>query len=239
MALLLVASACWILASLAYGFIDEPAESDGDSDNPGQSMSERLAMLRKDSDLRRFVLVRALFVSSALVAPYYILLNGGDSSNVRVLGALLLASGLAKLLSSVVWGRWSDRSSRTTMMISGSLVSLLGALTTAAYLLSPDLLKTTWLIPLIYFGLEIAHQGVRLSRKTYIVDLTSNKNRVEYVALSNSLIGALLLVTGVLLGLLATFLEPIWLVATLSLLSLAGVALGKELREVQALKSPV
>ena len=189
-------------------------------------------MLRKDPDLRRFVLVRALFVSSALVAPYYILLGGEDSSNVRTLGALLLASGLAQLLSSVVWGRWSDRSSRTTMMISGSLVFLLGAMTTVIHLFLPDLLKTGWLIPLLYFGLEIAHQGVRVARKTYIVDMTSDKNRVEYVALSNSVIGALLLAAGVLLGLLATFLEPIWLVATLSLLSLAGVALGKGLREV-------
>jgi MFS family permease len=149
-----------------------------------------------------------------------------------VLGALLLASGLAKLFSSVVWGRWSDRSSRKTMMISGTLVFLLGAGTTLTHLLSSDLLNTSWLIPLIYFGLEIAHQGVRVARKTYIVDLTSNQNRVEYVALCNSLIGTLLLVTGVLLGLLATFLEPIWLVATLSLLSLTGVALGKSLREV-------
>ncbi len=117
-------------------------------------------------------------------------------------------------------------------MISGSLVFLLGAVTTVTYLSSSELLKTSWLIPLIYFGLEIAHQGVRGARKTYIVDLTSDRNRVEYVALSNSLIGALLLVTGVLLGLLATFLAPTWLIATLSLLSLAGVALGKGLREV-------
>lgn len=230
--LLMIASACWLLASLAYGFIDEPADTDSDAKDARQSMSERIAILRQDGDLRRFVLVRALFVSSALVAPYYILLSGEDSSNVRVLGALLLASGLAKLFSAVIWGRWSDRSSRTTMMISGSLVFSLGAVTTLVYLLSPGLLNTSWLIPLIYFGLEIAHQGVRVARKTYIVDLTSDQNRVEYVALSNSLIGALLLATGVLLGLLATFLDPIWLVATLSLLSLAGVALGTGLREV-------
>ena len=230
--LLLIASACWLLASLAYGFVSEPEDSDQNDGNARQTTSARITMLRKDPDLRRFVLVRALFISSALVAPYYILLGDKDSSNVRILGALLLASGLAQLLSSVVWGRWSDRSSRTTMIISGSLVFLLGAVTTVIHLLSPDLLKTSWLIPLLYFGLEIAHQGVRVARKTYIVDMTSDRNRVEYVALSNSVIGALLLAAGVLLGLLATVLEPIWLVATLSLLSLAGVALGRGLREV-------
>ncbi len=230
--LLLIASACWLLASLAYGFVNEPEDSQRGHDKADQSLSDRIMMLRKDRDLRRFVLVRALFVSSALVAPYYILLGGEDSSKVRVLGALLLASGLAQLLSSVVWGRWSDRSSRTTMIISGLLVFLLGAVTTIIHLLASDLLQTSWLIPLIYFGLEVAHQGVRVARKTYLVDMTSDKNRVEYVALSNSVIGALLLIAGVLLGLLATFLDPIWLVATLSLLSLAGVALGKGLHEV-------
>lgn len=230
--LLLIACACWLLASLVYGFIDEPASDSDDDKTRSTSLKQRLSLLHEDSDLAKFITVRALYISSALVAPYYILLSGNDESGIRVLGGLLLAGGLANLLSSVVWGRLSDRSSRRTMILSGFLVFLLGTLTLGIYLVEPDLLHSSWLVPLIFFGLQISHQGVRVARKTYIVDMANDETRVDYVALSNSIIGALLLATGILLGVLSTFFEPIWLIVILSLMSLAGALLGRGLREL-------
>jgi hypothetical protein len=72
---------------------------------------------------------------------------------------------------------------------------------------------------------------VRVARKTYIVDLANDDNRVDYVALSNSIIGALLLASGILLGIAATYLDAIWLVVGLSLVSLLGVLLATGMRE--------
>lgn len=230
--LLLTASACWGAAMLVYGFIPESPEQSPTDEQQRRTLREHIDLLRTNTDLRKFVLVRALFMSSALIAPYYILLSGKDSSTIRVLAALLLASGLAKLLSSVVWGRWSDRSSRSTLMVSGLMVFVLGATTVAVHQINPQLTGTLWLIPILYFGLEIAHQGVRVARKTYIVNLASDETRVAFVAISNSLTGMLLLLAGLVLGVLTTFLPPIWLIGGLSLMCLAGVLLGSTLRDV-------
>lgn len=112
------------------------------------------------------------------------------------------------------------------------MVFVLGATTVAVHQINPQLTGTLWLIPILYFGLEIAHQGVRVARKTYIVNLASDETRVAFVAISNSLTGMLLLLAGLVLGVLTTFLPPIWLIGGLSLMCLAGVLLGSTLRDV-------
>jgi len=43
---------------------------------------------------------------------------------VRVLGAFILLEGLAGLLSSPVWGRWADRSSRQVFAAASALAAL-------------------------------------------------------------------------------------------------------------------
>ena len=60
----------------------------------------------------------------------------------------------------------------------------------------PGLAGTIWLYPLIFFVLMVAHSGVRLGRKTYVVDLASGNRRTDYVAVSNSVIGVVLLLLG-------------------------------------------
>jgi hypothetical protein len=58
--------------------------------------------------------------------------------------------------------------------------------------------------------MSLTHNGVRLGRKTYIVDLAddqeqSHQKRTEYVAVSNTIIGILLLFFGVLSAFIAQF----------------------------------
>ena len=53
-----------------------------------------------------------------------------------------------------------------------------------------------WIYPLSFFILGIAHGGVRLGRKTYIVDMAKGNQRTDYVSVSNTIIGLILLVTG-------------------------------------------
>ena len=76
----------------------------------------------------------------------------------------------------------------------------------------------SWFYPLAFFGLGLAHAGVRLGRKTYMVDMAEGNRRTDYVAVSNSVIGALLLVSGVIGGVAAGLVGSV-----LSLLTLPGV----------------
>src|SRR5690606_19648722 len=52
-------------------------------------------------------------------------------------------------------------------------------------------------LPILLFSLTIAHQGVRLGRSVHVVDMADLGNRATYTALSNSVVGLLLLVGGV------------------------------------------
>jgi hypothetical protein len=96
----------------------------------------------------------------------------------------------------------------------------------------PELSSVSWFFPAFFFGLGVAHAGVRAGRKTYLVDLAGGVKRTDYVALSNTLIGLLLLVAGGLTS-LASFLEPEELILALSLFGLGGAGMAFTLPEVE------
>ena len=47
----------------------------------------------------------------------------------------------------------------------------------------------------------VLHDGVRLGRKTYLVDLGGKDKRTDYIAVSNTLIGVVLLLAGAIASL--------------------------------------
>lgn len=59
--------------------------------------------------------------------------------------------------------------------------------------------------PLFIFALGVAHSGVRVGRKTYIVNMAKGNRRTDYVAVANTLIGVLILFVGMLTGVAALF----------------------------------
>ena len=61
-----------------------------------------------------------------------------------------------------------------------------------------------WCYPLLFIGLHIAHAGIRLGRKTYILDIATGNASTDYVAVSNSIIGLCLLLTGLITAALAS-----------------------------------
>ena len=84
----------------------------------------------------------------------------------------------------------------------------------------------------VLFVLGIAHAGVRIGRKTHVVDLASGDRKAEYVALSNTIIGVLLLVAGALISaLLGVGLELG--VGVLSVMALMGAAMALTMKHVQ------
>lgn len=231
-AVLLTAAALWIVASGIYGSIsEEPGATEGGK-NGLQEALDRLSLLRTDAPFRHFVLVRALLVSTALAAPFYVSLareHGGGGGDILAL--FILGSGLASAISSIFWGRYSDRSSRSVLVVSAAVASGLGL---SVFLLDVAGLvqRFTWIAPLGYFLLAVAHSGVRIARKTYILDMASGLRRTDYVAVSNTIIGAVLLASS-LLGFLAPVVGSGGMLLILSLMGFAGVAGGRGLPETQ------
>lgn len=81
---------------------------------------------------------------------------------------------------------------------------------------------STWPYALVYGLLVIVHSGIRLGRKTYVVDMAGADDRALYVALSNTITGVLMLAVGAFIGGLAQWLGtgPLMLV----LAATAGLA---------------
>ena len=144
---------------------------------------------------------RGGFLTATALAPPWIVVLASDNDALQGLGTLVLASALAALLSSYVWGRLADRSSRMVLVLTGicGAVSMIFALAFAAL----GLTGTLWAMPLALFGLMVAHQGVRLGRSTYIVDMAApGAPRDLYRDLQIPLSGVILLASG-LFGALA------------------------------------
>jgi MFS family permease len=162
-----------------------------------------------------------------------LLLQRGVGAGLLDLGLLVLASGIAGGLSAAVWGRLADRSSRRVMMTAGGLAAVTVSIVGIAALAAPGQLTTPVLIPAAIFLVVLAHAGMRIGRKTYIVDLAGSDRRAGYVALSNTLIGLVLLLSS-LVGNDAEWASAGSALLLLAALAALGVLLANGLPEVQA-----
>lgn len=148
-----------------------------------------------------------------------------------MLGVFLLASSLASSLSASFWGWAADTSSRRVMIRGAAMssgVCLLVA--TVALITGPDI-GSVWFYPIAFFALSIAHAGVRLGRKTYLVDMAGGNKRTDYTAVSNTVIGFLLLTTGGLTA-LVSMVSEVAVILVLGLMGLAGMFSAVRLKEV-------
>ena len=95
------------------------------------------------------------------------------------------------------------------------------------------LLNMPFLLPVLLFGLMIAYQGVRLGRSTHLVDMADKDTRAAYTALSNTIIGAVLLLGGVF-GLIASLAGSVTVIGLFAVMSAAAALLAIKLEEVQS-----
>jgi hypothetical protein len=231
--LLLFAAGLWLAAAAVYAFIaEEPGETGGGGNALAHALG-KLRLLRDDPPFRRFVVARSLLLCSALTAPYYVLLAREHApGGLQLLGVFILAAGVASMISAPVWGRLADWSSRRVMILGALITGSLGVVAFAAETLAPGLAGQAWFYPLAFLVLSVAHAGVRLGRKTYVVDLAGGSRRTDYVAVSNSVIGVVLLVLGGM-GAVAQVVSVPAVVLVLSVFGLAGAWVSRGLPEVE------
>ncbi len=230
---LMVAGGLWLLAAAAFTTL---AEKPGATKGGGNALTVALAqfgLLKTDPQLRRFILTRALLIATALSPPFLLALAGrSGGAELGELGLFVIASSLAAVFSTYFWGRLSDVSSRRVLCYAGLVASVPLLLAAGVGLLGPDLLGLPMLLPVLLFVLMIAHQGFRLGRATHVVDMADEDTRAAYTALSNTLIGVLLL-AGSAFGAIAQVYGEAVLLAIFAIMCLAASASALRLEEVQ------
>ena len=230
---LLLAGGLWMTGAALFTTLqEEPGATEGGG-NPIQSFRDNFTLLADDTQLRRFILTRGLLISTALAPPFMVALGTNTEAGQMFggLGLLVIASAGAGLLSSYVWGRLADRSSRKVLILTAAAATL--ALLATLGLNAAGVLQDVWALPLVLFVLMIAYQGVRLGRSTHLIDMASQENRAAYTALSNTIIGTLLILGGGF-SVVAELAGEAAVIGLLALMSVLAIPVAFGLEEVQA-----
>ncbi|MEQ8953795.1 MAG: MFS transporter, partial [Gammaproteobacteria bacterium] len=115
---LFCAGILWLTASLLFTRLTEEEGATEGGGDPFSLAVKNISCLLTDRQLGLFIFTRALLIATALAPPFMVALSVDNSAgDPGELGLLLLASSLASLGSSYVWGRLADRSSRWVLIL--------------------------------------------------------------------------------------------------------------------------
>jgi hypothetical protein len=152
-----------------------------------------------------FVLVRACFVHTALIAPFYIVwsTNSIAQNGFITLSSFIVAQASATMLSAYIWGTLSDINAKLTMQL-GAMLVLIVAITLVIInqfgLL--NVLHPLYFV-LFYFLICVGHEGARSGRKVYALDIKKGADRTDFIGKANTAIGIAIILLGVFYSVLS------------------------------------
>lgn len=225
LALLGVAAALWFGAALLFAAITEPAGEPVDQRSPLEEARAGLRAFSSFGGLRLFAAARGLLLAVELAVPFLVVFTRDQLTDANVLATVVIAIGLANLLSNYAWGRIADRiSTRLTMIAAGVLGSAAigGVLVLSAL---ADSGTTILAFAPVFFFATAAESGIRVGRKAWVVNAAPEQERPLWVAATNTFAGVITLGFAAL-GLLAQLAGVDAVIYTLLGLSLAGVAMA-------------
>lgn len=238
--LLTAGAVLWVLSAAVYARVCEPAgEGRNRGAGPDESstswFAEAARLFRDDPTFRKFISVRGLLLVSSLSPPFIVTMSVDSGTGALAgLGGFILASGMASLIGGRIFGRMADRSSRLLMAgaaTAASVVAVALVLVVALPGFDGSTIAGAAVFVGGYFLLTLLHSGVRVGRKTYVVDVAEGDLRTAYVAVGNTSMGVILLVVGGISSALAV-LGVQWALVFLAVLGLIGAASAVSMPEV-------
>lgn len=228
--------ALWVAVAIVYAGIREPVGEPLEAPAKGENwFTQMVKLLTQDRPFRNFVIARSLLLVSALSPPFIVTLaaqSGHDT--LSGLGGYIVASGVAALIGGRIFGRMADKNSSRLMSV-GSAVASLTIIAVVLIIQLPGFTgDSPWfgaLFVAAYFALTLIHTGVRVGRKTYVIDMAEGDTRTTYVAVSNSAMGLILLIVGGITSALAAW-GISWALLFLAALGLLGTFVSSRLPKV-------
>jgi len=232
-AFLVIAAGLWFSAAALFSTLPEEAGATQGGGNAWIVARDQFSLLYEDPQLARFIATRGLLTGTALAPPFLLAVAGSSSGqNIDSLGPFVFASALSGVFSTYFWGRLADRSSRRVLALSGLIAAVVFAGVAAADAVAEELTRQPYAMAAALFVLMIAYNGVRLGRSTHIVDMASADRRAAYTALSNTIVGVLLVFGGVF-GVVADAFGTMTVIAIFAAMSITAAGLALSLDEVQ------
>lgn len=195
--LLAIGAATWFMAAAVFRTIAEPVPENTDQQGMNTSWwKDTWQLYTQDARFRSFVNVRALLLVSALSTSFIVVLSQSVGSQaLSGLGGFVLASGLASLVGGRVSGILSDKSSRLVMSWAAGCAAIILLAIVACAAWAPASISA-WALPIGFFLVNLAHAGIRVARKTYVVDMAGEDKHTRYVGAANTMMGVILLIVG-------------------------------------------
>jgi hypothetical protein len=193
---LLVAAGLWLVAGTVFFQVAEEAGATQGGAAGFRVAVANLKLLRTDRQLLRFVITRSLLTVTAVAPPYVLALASAERGGLGTLGPFVIASAVATMLGGRVWGRLSDVSSRRVLVGAATVSTALFLLAVGVATLEPSIGRNGWIAAGLLFLIVLAYQGVRLGRSTHLVDMADADDRARYTAVSNTVVGVVILATG-------------------------------------------
>ena len=221
----------WVFSAFLFALIVEERGATEGGRSPVNEIKNAWKFWKEDSNLRRFIFTRGLLMAIPLAQPFFVVLGKEElGSEVNNLGVMVIAAGIANIISSPFWGRFADQSSRK-LMVWVSVLGMVNISLMALFPFWPESLQNIYTFAVLFLVQVMAHGGARLSRKTYLVDFAPEKERPLYVSLSNTMIGIFTLIAAGLGSLSSFFGIQAMLFVFVGLLGL-GLFLALKLKEV-------
>lgn len=223
---LLIAAMLWLIGAAIYSLVKEPLPDDADAKpQVVTDLKSRLSLVLDDPLFRNFIICRCLLLGSALASPLLVVLGQKHGGSLITLVGFVLASGLASGISSFLWGKLADRSGSLAMAIGGLITVFFGLAGIAIELWAKGLSDSVWCWPVLFLLFNLGYAGVRVGRKTWVVDAADGDRRTDYVSASNTLIALFIIVMGLATSALYGF-SPLIPLGVYSLLSIGGCGIA-------------
>lgn len=170
--------------------------------SPRAQIIRAARVVRTDRNYRRYLWVRVLLVVAGMAPPFYaVYVQQRLGGPLAMVGVYLAVYTTCNLLSHVVFGRFSARlGNRRTLVVStwAGLAMTVGVLA-LAFLAGPLRLSGTaaswWLIP-IFMLYGVRELGIGVASHSLLLNIAPPEARTLYVGFTNTLMGLVLLVTG-------------------------------------------
>jgi Na+/melibiose symporter-like transporter len=184
------------LGLFAFAIVEEPPQTRlATGIRLVEALRRAPTLLREQANYRQFIISRMLTRVGQIAEPFYLLYaTEALGLPASLAGVYLAVRALAGALSTVLWGRVSERQgNRRLLLIAGLLV----ALTPALALLGPILAR--WLglaevglstaIGLVFLVSGVANDGSNIAGMTYLLEIVPEDERPTYMGLANTTLG--------------------------------------------------
>jgi MFS family permease len=169
---------------LALGSVREPLQEVYKESLPFKNFLKRVfAILKSNSNYRKFLAVQIFGGAGALALPFYVL-YAKDILHIelKMVGIFLMAQMIGSVVSNILWAYLSDFTGNKRVV---QISTLMGIIPPLVVLISPHQFHELYILLFAVIGFFIA--GRLIGKTNFLLDMAPPKERLLYISVNGTL----------------------------------------------------